>query len=299
MTSARTVQRITVVGAGAMGCQIAMVAALAGLDVAVHDLDDAAFARARAALGARMQRDVEKGRRSQSDVDAAWARLSFTTDLGAAAEGSDVVVEAAVEKLDVKRGLFTTLDGLVAEHTILASNSSSFVPSRLADATRRPDRVCNMHFFNPALVMKCVEIVPGPDTSEDTTATVAALARRMGKEPVVLTKEIHGFLANRILNAVRDEAIRLYEGGYAGIAEIDTVCRTALGYPMGPFELMDLTGVDIGYHVKLARFEETGDPQDAPSATVTELVRQGRLGRKTGSGFYDYDADGHPTEGAR
>ncbi len=299
MTTVPTVQRVTVVGAGAMGSQIAMLCALAGLRVTVHDLDEAAFDRARSALGARMRRDVEKGRRTQSDVDVAWSALSFTTDLVTAADGADLVLEAAVEKLDVKRALFTALDGLVAEHTILASNSSSFVPSRLADATKRPDRVCNMHFFNPALVMRCVEVVPGPDTSAATTAAVADLARRLGKEPVVLAREIHGFLANRILNAVRDEAIALYEGGYAGVAEIDMVCRTALGYPMGPFELMDLTGVDIGYHVKLARFEETGDPRDAPSATVTELVRQGRLGRKTGSGFYEYDADRHPTEGAR
>ena len=161
--------------------------------------------------------------------------------------------------------------------------------SQLADATGRPDRVANMHFFNPALVMRCVEVVGSAATSEATVEAVLELARRLGKEPVVLHKEIPGFVANRILGAVRDEAIFLLENGIASVEDIDTACRTALGYPMGPFELMDLTGIDIGYHAKLARHAVTGDPRDLPSRTVTELVERGELGRKTGKGFYTYD----------
>ena len=240
-------------------------------------------------LQARLDRDVAKGRRTRDDVDTAFARLTFTTDLDAAAAGADLVIEAAVEKLDVKREVFARLDKAAPPHTILTTNSSAIMSSPLADATGRPDRVANMHFFNPALVMRCVEVVGSDDTSTPTVETVVALARRLGKEPVVLRKEIPGFVANRILGAVRDEAISLLEQGVASVEDIDTACRTALGHPMGPFELMDLTGIDIGYHAKLARHDVTGDPRDLPSRTVTELVERGDLGRKTGKGFYSYD----------
>jgi 3-hydroxybutyryl-CoA dehydrogenase len=161
--------------------------------------------------------------------------------------------------------------------------------SQIADATGRPDRVANMHFFNPALVMRCVEVVGSDDTSPETMETVTALARRLGKEPVVLHKEIPGFVANRILGAVRDEAISLLEQGVSSVEDIDAACRTALGHPMGPFELMDLTGIDIGYHAKLARHAVTNESRDLPSRTVTELVERGDLGRKTGKGFYSYE----------
>jgi 3-hydroxybutyryl-CoA dehydrogenase len=281
--------RILVVGAGAMGSQIAMVCALAGHDTTVTDVTDDALDRARSQLQARLDRDVAKERRTRQDVDAAFARLTFTTDLDAAAAGADLVIEAAVEKLDVKREVFARLDKAAPPHTILTTNSSAIMSSQLADATGRPDRVANMHFFNPALVMRCVEVVGSDDTSPETMETVTALARRLGKEPVVLHKEIPGFVANRILGAVRDEAIFLLEQGVSSVEDIDTACRTALGYPMGPFELMDLTGIDIGYRAKLARHDITGDPRDLPSRTVTDLVERGDLGRKTGKGFYSYE----------
>ncbi|MFC3244485.1 3-hydroxyacyl-CoA dehydrogenase family protein [Gordonia humi] len=204
----------------------------------------------------------------------------------------DLVIEAIVERLDVKRAFFADLDTRLPAETILASNSSSLVPSSMASAIRRPDRFVNLHFFNPALVMPCVEVVRGPETGDATAAAATAFVESLGKVPVVLAREIPGFVANRLLNAVRDEAIALYEGGYADVDAIDTAARTALGYPMGPFELMDLTGVDIGYLTKKARFDETGDPADAPSATVSRLVADGHLGRKTGRGFYLYDSTG-------
>ncbi|KRF15089.1 3-hydroxyacyl-CoA dehydrogenase family protein [Nocardioides sp. Soil796] len=287
------IQKILVVGSGAMGSQIAMVCALAGLEVAVQDLAEASLEKAQSELRARVDRNVAKGRLSAEERDAAFARLTFDTDLAPAAEGVDFVIEAAVEKLDVKRELFAELDRLTPEHAILATNSSSFVPSRIADATGRPDRVVNMHFFNPALVMRCVEVVRSPQTSDATVDATVALTERIGKLPVVLDKEIPGFIANRLLGAVRDEAIRLLEGGYASVEAIDTAARTALGYPMGPFELMDLTGIDIGYYTKQGRFEETGDPADAPSRSVTEKVEAGELGRKTGKGWYDYTEGDH------
>jgi 3-hydroxybutyryl-CoA dehydrogenase len=268
-----------------MGSQIAMVCALAGYATSVTDVADDALQRAEAQLRARLDRDVAKGRRTRDDVDAAFARLTFTTDLDAAAVGADLVIEAAVEKLDVKREVFARLDKITPPHAILTTNSSAIMASQLADATGRPERVANMHFFNPALVMRCVEVLGSDDA---TVAAVADLARRLGKDPVVLHKEIPGFVANRILGAARDEAIFLLEQGVASVDDIDTACRTALGHPMGPFELMDLTGIDIGFHAKLARHAVTGDPRDLPSRTVTELVERGELGRKTGKGFFTF-----------
>ncbi len=290
-----TVNHVVVVGAGAMGSQIGMVCALAGLTVTVTDIAEPALAKAEAELRSRLSRDVDKGRRVRSDVEAAFGRLSFTTDLTTAASTADYVIEAAVERLDIKRALFADLDRAAPPHAILATNSSSIVSSRIADATGRPDKVCNLHFFNPALIMKCVEVVRGPHTSDDTVATSIDLTERLGKTPVVLNREIPGFIANRILNAVRDEAIHLLENGVASVADIDTACRTALGYPMGPFELMDLTGIDIGFLTKQDRFAQTGDPKDRPSASVTALVERGELGRKTGRGWYTYDETGART----
>ncbi len=290
--SVENVGDVLVVGAGAMGSQIGMVCALAGYDVAVQDIDEGMLEKARAQLRRRMDRDVQKRRTTGEEVEAAFGRMDFVTDLEGAAPGTDFVIEAAVEKLDVKRGIFSKLDALAPEHAILATNSSTIVSSRLAGATNRPDRVCNMHFFNPALVMKCVEVVRGPETSDATVETVVGLTRRLGKEPVVLEKEISGFVANRILGALREEAISLYEGGYASVEDIDTACRTALGHPMGPFELMDLTGIDVGYYVRMARYEESGDPKDRPRESVVEKFERGELGRKTGKGWYEYDESG-------
>lgn len=286
------VNEILVVGAGAMGSQIGMVCSLAGYGVTVQDIDEGMLEKAQEQLRARMARDVEKGRMEQDEVNAAFDRMNFTNDLEGSASETDFVIEAAVEKLDVKRELFGMLDGAAPEHTILATNSSTIVSSQVADATDRPDRVCNMHFFNPALVMKCVEVVRGPKTSDATVETTVELTRRIGKAPVVLSKEISGFVANRILGALRDEAISLHEKGVASIEDIDTACKTALGHPMGPFELMDLTGIDVGYYVKMARYEESGDPKDKPKKSVVEKFENGEFGRKTGKGWYEYDEQG-------
>lgn len=284
-----SVRRILVIGAGSMGRQIAMVSALAGYGTTLTDVSADALERALLELRGRMDRSVEKGRLSAEERDGAFALLATSTDLDAVAPHADLVVEAIVERLDVKRALFAQLGQLCRDDALLTSNSSGFVPSQMADAAGRPERFCNMHFFNPALVMPCVEVVRGPASSEATIDAVVEVAARMGKQPVVLDREIPGFVANRILNVIRNEAISLYEGGVASVAAIDEVCRTALGHPMGPFELMDLTGIDIGYLTRQARFAESGDPRDAPPRSMTELVEAGHLGRKTGRGWYAYD----------
>lgn len=290
------IRTVLVIGSGAMGSQIAMVCANAGLTVTCTDLDQSALDRAESVLRSRMDSNVAKGRMTAAERDSAFDRLTLTTDRDTAARSADLVIEAAVEKLEVKRSLFAELAELVPESAILASNSSSFIPSSMATAVTHPGRFCNIHFFNPALVMTCVEVVRGPETTDETMATAVAFVEKIGKIPVVLEKEIPGFVANRILGAVRDEALHLLEGGYADVEAIDTACRTALGYPMGPFELMDLTGIDIGYLVKMQRFAESGDPEDRPAETVARLVERGDLGRKTGRGWYVYSDSGEKGE---
>lgn len=291
------IDRILVVGAGAMGSQIGMVCALAGYEATVQDVDAAMVEKAEEQLRSRMSRNVEKGRTSQEEVDAAFERMEFTTDMDAAASSADFVIEAAVEKLDVKREIFARLDEHAPEYAILSTNSSTIVSGRVADATSRPERVCNMHFFNPALVMQCVEVVRNPQTSDATMQTTVELTRRIGKAPVVLNKEIDGFVANRILHAIRAEALSLYENGYASFEDIDTAAKTALGHPMGPFELMDLTGIDLSYHIGMGRYEQSGDPNDKPKKSVVEKFEKGEFGRKTGKGWYEYDEQGRKLSG--
>ena len=286
------IDKILVVGAGAMGSQIGMVCALAGYIVTVQDIAEDMLWKAEKELRSRMARNVEKGRMNQEQVDDAFGRITFSADLDRSAKEADFVIEAIVEKLDAKRSLFANLDELAPEHTILASNSSTIVSSRIAEATRRAGQVCNMHFFNPALVMECVEVVRNPDTSQETVDTVVELTRRIGKAPVILNKEISGFVANRILGALMDESVSLYENGVASFEDIDAACKTALGHPIGPFELMDLTGIDVNYYVRAVRYEETGDESQKPKKSIVEKFEKGELGRKSGKGWYEYDEQG-------
>ncbi|WP_205544104.1 3-hydroxyacyl-CoA dehydrogenase family protein [Rubrobacter indicoceani] len=286
------IKNILVVGAGAMGSQIGLVCAMAGYAVAVQDISSEMLEKAQKQLAGRMDRNVEKERMTRQEADEALARLTFTTDLEDAAKDADFVIEAAVEKLDIKRELFRKLDEITPDHTILATNSSTIESSRVADATDRPDRVCNMHFFNPALVMKCVEVVRNPGTSDATIEATVALTEKINKSPVLLNREIPGFVANRILHALANEAISLYENDVASFKDIDTACRTALGHPMGPFELMDLTGIDIAHDVRMVKYERSGDENDRPKRSIVERYERGDLGRKTGKGWYTYDEAG-------
>lgn len=280
---------ITVIGAGAMGRQIGMVAALGGFEAVVQDVSADAVAQAEEQLRSWAKGRVSKGRLSNEEVDDAWSRLRFTTDVTDAVANADLVIEAATEKLEIKRRIFAQLDELAPEHTILTTNSSTYGSSSVADATGRPEKVCNMHFFNPALVMKAVEVVRHDTTSDDTVDTVIDVARRMGKLPVVLHREIPGFVANRLMGAIRAEAIELLEQGIASVEDIDTAAKSALGHPMGPFELMDLVGIDVTYLIREATYELTGDDQDKPHPLITEKYEAGEFGRKTGKGWYSYD----------
>lgn len=236
---------------------------------------------------------VSKGRITQEEADLVSSCLAFTTDVDTGVMGADLVVEAIIENLEIKKELFGRISKIVKADTILATNSSNLVSSKLAEVTEHPERLMNLHYFNPALVMQLVEVVKGPHTSDEAVECARAFGERTGKSPIVIQKEIAGFVANRINAAVTREACLLLEKGIASVEDIDTACEKGLGYPMGPFKLMDMTGLDVNYYVRRDRFVESGDPNDAPSLLVIDKVIKGEFGRKTGKGWYDYSQKGN------
>jgi 3-hydroxybutyryl-CoA dehydrogenase len=283
------IQKIAVIGAGNMGHQIAICAALAGFKVKCVDTKPEILVKAISFSENYLKERVVKGKISQEAADLAHENLAFVHTIDEAATDADLVIEAIIEKIAIKRTLFAQLEKICPPHTILATNSSYIVSSKIADASLRPDKVCNMHFFNPALVMKCVEVVKGPHVSDHTVGSVMEVAKKMGKTPVLLQKEIYGFLVNRLLQATRKEALNLLDKGIASVEDIDTAAKNGLGYPMGPFELLDLTGIDLAYHVAMEKYQESGDPADMPSPTITEKFNNGEWGKKVGKGFYAYE----------
>ena len=286
------IKTVLVVGAGAMGQQIAMNTALNGrahnYKVILCDSFPAALEKAQKWAPDYLAGRVAKGRITQAEADQVAANLSFSDNVEEAAAQADLVIEAIIENLDAKRELFQKISKVCKPDTILGTNSSNIVSSKLADVTEHPERLLNMHYFNPALVMQLVEIVRGPHTADETIQTAYAFAENTGKKPIIIQKEIAGFVANRINAAVTREACLLLEKGIASVEDIDTACEKGLNYPMGPFRLMDLTGLDVNYYVRRDRFAESGDPNDAPSPLVIDKVIKGEYGRKTGKGWYDY-----------
>ncbi|KUP09553.1 3-hydroxyacyl-CoA dehydrogenase [Bacillus coahuilensis m2-6] len=286
------VQNITVVGAGQMGHQIAMLSALGGYTTNLVDVSQNALIQAEKKLKDIMNKWVAKGKIPEDRMLSAFSRLSFSTELEKVIPDSEFIIEAIVEKLEAKRSLFNRLDKLAPPHAILASNSSTIVNSLIASVTNRKDKVVNMHFFYPPLVMDCVEVVKSEETSEETAQMTLDICKRMNRTGILLHKEISGFIANRILGALHKEAMYLYENGYASFEDIDLICRKALRHPIGPFELMDLSGIDVGYYVMEQRYRETGDESDKPFKSFIEKMEAGELGRKTGKGFYQYRENG-------
>jgi 3-hydroxybutyryl-CoA dehydrogenase len=283
------INKIAVIGAGNMGHQIALSAAISGFQVTCTDTNAEMLNKAIQFADSYLTERVNKGKLTSDVAGQAREHLAFVPTVEQAVAEADLVIEAIIEKLAVKRKLFAQVDKLCPAHTILATNSSYIVSSKIADATTRPDKVCNMHFFNPALVMKLVEVVKGPHVSDETVESVMHVAKKMGKTPVLLHKEIYGFLVNRLLQATRQEALKLLDMGVASFKDIDTAAMNGLGYPMGPFQLLDLTGVDLAYHVGMEKYRESGDPADRPSPTVVEKFTKGEWGKKVGKGFYDYE----------
>ena len=280
--------KLTVVGAGSMGAQIAQQAALHGIEVALHDQDGDQLQRARESNQGHLARRVEKGKLSKEDADAAVNRVHLTPDMSEAADRAEFVIEAVFEDLELKRAIFRELDEVAPASAVLASNSSTMGISKIADVTKRPDRCLNMHFFYPVLVMDLVEIVRGPLTSDETVEHASDLARQMGRTPVLLNKEIDGFIVNRILHAATQEAYRLLDAGVASFEDIDTAVEKGLNWPMGPFRLGDFSGLDVTYNARLHMYRVTGDERYRPSPQLEAKVKAGKLGRKTGEGWYTY-----------
>ena len=288
MSDAAEIKVIGVIGAGTMGAGIAQVALQSGYSVRLVDVSSELVEKGRARIAAQLARAVEKGRMSRSEADTALARLVTGTDRQLLAE-ADYVIEAVTEQLPVKLEVFAALDQICRPGVILASNTSGLSITAMAGATRRPELVLGMHFFNPAPVMKLVEVVRGTHTSEAAIATAVSLAKRLGKEPVVV-EESPLFIVNRILCPMINEAIFALQEGVATAEDIDRAMVLGANHPIGPLALADLVGLDTLLFVLETLHQETGDPKYRPAPLLRKLVRAGRLGRKTGRGFFAYPA---------
>jgi len=280
--------RVAVIGAGLMGSGIAQVAAQAGYDVVLHDTSSESLDRAMKTIVESQLRFVAKQSLTEADAEAARARIVTTTDLDDIA-GAQIVVEAVFERLGVKQQVFGELDRRADPDAILATNTTAIPITKIAAATRRPDRVVGTHFFSPVPMMALCELVRGDETSDDTLARARAFAEAVGKTCVVVERDIAGFVTSRLLIAFVNEAIALVEGGVATPADIDTACRLGFGHVMGPLATVDLTGLDVILHAAHAIYAETGDEKFAPPALLERMVEAGTLGRKAGHGFYEYE----------
>lgn len=282
------IKNICIIGAGNMGHQISMLCAIKGFNTVCTDISREILDKADAFVDNYLEGRVKKEKLTREQADQARANIRFTKDLDDAVKNTDYVIEAAVEVLDIKRKLFADVDRMAPPHAILATNSSAIVSSKIADATNRPDKVINLHFFNPALVMKLVEVVQGPHVSEETLNQSMALCKALGKVPVHVKKEVEGFLLNRIFLKIYKEALWLLDMDVASKEDIDKACVYGAGHPLGPFALMDLTGIDLYHIMCMEKFKETGDVAELPSPSVVERYAAGHYGQKAGRGWYDY-----------
>jgi 3-hydroxybutyryl-CoA dehydrogenase len=281
-----SIKRVGIVGSGIMGSGIAETAAVHGFDVVLRSRSQAAADGMVAALEKSLAKQVEKGKIAEADREAALARVQAVSDLGELA-GCDLVVESVVEDLAVKKHLFNELDRICGEHTILATNTSTLPVVELAMVTGRPTQVCGIHFFNPAPVMSLVEVVRPITASDETVAAARAFAEACEKTPVEV-KDQAGFIVNALLFPYLNNAVRLLDQQVATMADIDTAMKGGCGFPMGPFALLDLVGLDTSLAILDALYEEFRDPNYAPVPLLRRMVAAELFGRKSGKGFYDY-----------
>lgn len=278
---------IGVIGAGAMGGGIAHVAAMAGYNVILRDIDITFVDRAVAGMDKFMARSVEKGKMTEENRQATLTRIKKTTVLEDMAD-ADFIIEAILEKIELKKEVFQALNKICKPDVIFATNTSSLSVTEIAAASGRPDKVCGVHFFNPAQVMRLVEIIHAPQSAVDTIATATEFAVSVGKQTVQVKKDSPGFIVNRLLFPHMIEAARLLQEGVASVEDIDTAVKLGLNYPMGPFEMFDMGGLDLASAVMEYFAEEFNDNQYAPPLVIKQMLRAGKVGRKTGEGFYKY-----------
>tara|TARA_B000000609_G_scaffold109473_1_gene84464 strand:+ start:524 stop:1402 length:879 start_codon:yes stop_codon:yes gene_type:complete len=281
-----SIKKMAVLGAGQMGNGITQVAACAGIEVVMIDIQQDFVDRGVATIEKSLAKLVSKERMTQEDADAARSRISTAIDRSACAD-ADLVVEAVPEILDLKLSIFSELDGICKPDCILATNTSSISISEIAAATSRPSKVIGMHFMNPVPIMKLVEVINGKETSEDVTATVLSAAEKMGKIPL-MCNDSPGFVSNRILCPMINEAILTLQEGVAEPEAIDGIMKLGMNHPIGPLALSDLIGNDTVLHIMNVLHEGMGDDKYAPAPLLIEMVDEGKLGRKSGQGFYDY-----------
>jgi 3-hydroxybutyryl-CoA dehydrogenase len=279
--------RLAVVGAGLMGSGIAQMAAQAGWQVTLRDLDDAATRRGLDSIRTSLERFVAKGVLVPEDVAAVLGRITVTTELEAAAD-ADVVVEAVFERLDVKQEVFRGLDKICAPGAVLATNTSAIPITQIASVTQRPESVVGTHFFSPVPMMKLCELVRGFKTSDETLAVARAFAEEIGKTCVVVNRDIAGFVTTRLIAALIVEAVKLVESGVVSPEDLDTACKLGFGHAMGPLATTDLTGVDVLLHATKNIYTDTADEKFFPPELLQRMVAAGDLGRKSGQGFYSY-----------
>lgn len=281
------IRQIAVVGSGTMGRGIAYLAAVAGYDAVIYDVDTAALDAAQASIASTLRKGIEKGKVSQEAADAALTHLHTVPELEPAVRSADLIIEAVPEIFDLKRDLFSQADLFCSEETIMATNTSSLSITSLAGSVERRDRFVGMHFFNPPHLMKLVEIVRGERTSTDTIDAVRAVAEAMGKEPIIV-RDSPGFASSRLGVAIGLEAIRMLEDGVASARDIDRAMELGYNHPMGPLRLTDLVGLDV--RLRIAEYlASTIGPRFEPPALLRRMVDEGKLGKKTGEGFYKWD----------